>query len=209
MLPYAIFPLAAYLVGAIPVGYLLVRVLAGYDVRTVGSMSMGATNVARAVGARWFPVVFLFDFLKGLLPVFFLGRAAVDLGAPVWIGVAYGVAAVMGHNWPVWLGFRGGKGVATGAGAVTGVAPLAVAAAAVVFLLAVSLSRFISLGSMLAAIVLPPAYLLIYGRDASIVTLIALSIMALMIVFRHRGNLARILSGTEDRVGRRPEVEDA
>jgi len=203
---------ASYLIGSIPFGYVLVYLLRGIDVRTVGSKSLGATNVARALGTPWFAVVFSLDFAKGFVPAFVLGGIAErSFGASPEVGIAYGVAAMAGHIWPVYLRFRGGKGVATAAGAVTGITPAATGVAALVFLVTLLLGRMVGLGSMVASVALPIAYVLLEGRDASAVTVGALVLMAALVVFKHRTNIARIAKGEEPKIfGKRgKETPDA
>jgi glycerol-3-phosphate acyltransferase PlsY len=200
----ALLALASYLIGAIPFGYLLVRMLRGVDVRTVGSKTLGATNVARYLGAKWFAVVFVFDFGKGFVPAFVLGGLAHQhFAAPPEIGILYGLLAMCGHIWPVYLGFKGGKGVATAAGTVTGIAPTETGIAAIVFLILLLAFRYVSLGSICAAISLPISYFALRGPDGFDLTLLVLVAMCVLVVFKHRTNISRLLAGTENRVGRR------
>lgn len=211
MIYVLLLALASYLIGAIPFGYLLVRVLRGIDIRTVGSGSLGATNVSRVLGGRWFAVTFVLDFAKGFVPAFVLGGlAARSFDAPPEIGIVYGILAMAGHIWPVYLSFKGGKGVATAAGAVTGIAPAATGLAAIAFLVVFLAFRYVSLGSVCAAIALPIAYLLlgvVGERDPVDLTLGALALMSALIVWKHRANLRRLLAGTESRAGR-PKPEE-
>jgi glycerol-3-phosphate acyltransferase PlsY len=174
-------------------------------VRTVGSGNLGATNVGRLLGPRWFAVCFLLDFAKGFVPAFVLGRIGVArYGTAPEISLLYGFAAVAGHVWPVYLGFRGGKGVATASGAVVGLVPKAAGVAALGFLVVLLIWRFVSLGSIVAAVLLPLAYLLIErpGMRPDF-TFWALCAIALLVVAKHRSNVRRIVAGTEHRVGRR------
>src|ERR671939_2055471 len=147
--------LAAYLLGSIPFGYLIVRARTGADVRATGSGGTGATNVSRRAGKLAGVVTLLLDAAKGALAVL-LARwlATDDFGVNWWVAAA-AVLAVFGHCFPVWLGFRGGKGVATGVGVFLSLYPLAVACAGVIFILVVVLTRYVSLGSILATATLP------------------------------------------------------
>jgi acyl phosphate:glycerol-3-phosphate acyltransferase len=207
---YGLVTLLSYLIGAIPFGYVLVKLLRGVDLREVGSGNLGATNAGRLLGAKWFAVVFLFDFLKGFVPAFVFGRLAREhLGAPELIGLLYGFAAMSGHIWPVYLKFRGGKGVATAAGTVTGIAPLATGIAAVVFIGVFVIWRIVSLASISAAVALPIAHGALSGKDAFGPTLLALTAMALIIVLKHRSNIRRLCRGEEPRAVRLKEKEDA
>lgn len=211
MIYVLLLALASYLIGAIPFGYLLVRFRKGIDIRTVGSGSLGATNVSRVLGGRWFAVTFALDFAKGFVPAFVLGRLAVRVfDAPAEIGILYGILAMAGHIWPVYLGFKGGKGVATAAGAVTGIAPAATGLAAIVFLAVFLAYRYVSLGSICAAVALPVAYValgVLGGTDPVDSKLAALVVMSALIVVKHRSNLKRLLAGTESRAGR-PKPEE-
>ena len=187
-----------YLLGSVPFAFLLAR-RSGVDIRVRGSGNVGATNVLRLTGTRHGVLVLLLDMAKG--------TAVVWLAEMVGVGVATraaaGVAAVVGHVYPVWLRFHGGKGVAVAAGVFSMLAPAVTAAAAVVFALVVWVTRYVSLGSVVATVALPPMAWLT-GASAAIVS--SASAAALLIVFRHRSNLARIRAGTERRLGRRVEL---
>lgn len=187
---------AAYLLGAIPNGLLIAR-LKGIDLQKTGSGNIGATNVYRCVGKGWGVAAFVLDAVKGFIPAFVFPRLMEN--APSWLGLACGVAAVAGHNWPVWLKFKGGKGVSTSAGMLLGIAPAAVGIGFVVFTLTVLATRFVSLGSILAAIAVPAAYLGLHGTDNRLLAG-ALVVMGLLVVFKHRANLGRLLHGTEPRI---------
>jgi glycerol-3-phosphate acyltransferase PlsY len=193
--------IVSYLIGAIPFGYLLVYLRKGIDVRTIGSKNLGATNAARALGAPWFAVVFGFDFLKGFAPAYFLGNLATNhCDAPAWIGIAFGVAAMAGHIWPIYLKFQGGKGVATAGGAVTGIVPVSAAIAAVAFIVTLAVGRMVSLGSIMAAVSLPLSYAIIAASDISGMTIAALIAIAVLVVVKHRTNLQRVFAGNENRI---------
>ena len=185
--------LLGYLAGSIPFAFLLAR-RAGVDVRFAGSGNVGAANVFRTAGAGRAIIVMILDIGKGALAVAFafLTTASVPLSA------ATGAAAVVGHVYPVWLRFRGGKGVAVAAGVFAVLAPLATLTAVTVFLLFVSVTRYVSLGSVAATIALPPAAWLTGAPMAVVVTTIGI---AALIVFRHRTNIRRLRAGTERRMG--------
>ena len=180
-----------YLAGCVPSGLLLGR-RAGIDVRRHGSGNIGATNVARSAGALLGLATLVADAAKGALPVLVAG--ALD-GRPA-VATAAGVAAFVGHVFPVTLRFAGGKGVATAVGVLLVIAPLALVCALVVFALTFLLTRYVSLGSVLAAIAVPIAIAALgYPRS----TLAAGTVMSAIIVVRHRENLARLRAGTEPR----------
>ena len=191
--------LAAYLLGAIPNGLLIAR-LKGVDLQRVGSGNIGATNVYRCVGKGWGILAFALDAVKGFVPAFVFPRLVA--GAPEWFGLACGVAAVAGHNWPVWLKFKGGKGVSTSAGMLLGIAPGAVGVGFLVFAVTVALTRFVSLGSILAAVAVPAAYISMTG-GANRLLAGALAVMGLLVVVKHRANIRRLLAGTEPRIAGR------
>ena len=195
----ALLPVA-YLVGSVPCGFLLARAV-GIDLRQTGSGNIGATNVFRCAGKTLGIIAFVLDALKGFLPAFCLPALYVSSAppAPVWLGLACGVAAVPGHNWPVWLGFKGGKGVSTSAGMLLGVAPAAVGIGFAVFVPVVILTRWVSLSSMLAALAVAASGFAFY-RASNPILVAALCLLALLVVWRHRANIRRLLDGTEPRI---------
>ncbi len=179
--------LIGYAMGSLPIGYLVARTRAGgIDLRRVGSGNVGATNVYRTAGLATAIAVMCADIAKGVVAVLIAG------GGPN--AVAAGVAAVIGHVYPVWLRFKGGKGVATASGVFGVLTPIPALVAAAAFLLVVARTRFVSLGSMVATIVLPAVEWMTPGQLA---VDIGATIVAVLILFRHRGNLARLLSRTE------------
>jgi len=190
--------LASYLLGAIPTSYLVVRLVKGQDLRRLGSGNLGATNLYRTLGWRYAIPVGLFDLLKGAVPVLVFGPRA---GGGEAIPLVLGVAALLGHVFSVFVNFQGGKGVATGAGIVLGLAPAAFLAAFAAWALVVAATGYVSLGSMIAAVLLPPAVYLLQPERRGLVWLFAL--VAALIVFFHRANIKRLLAGTEHRFGRR------
>lgn len=189
----------AYLLGSIPFGYLLVRLFVGGDVRETGSGGTGATNVTRRAGKGVGVLTLLLDLLKGTAAVL-VARA---MSGEEWWVCAAGAAAVLGHVFPVWLRFRGGKGVATGLGVFLVLAPLATLCSFVVFVAVVGLWRYVSLGSMAAAALLPVAVWSLSALgvgDRAPRPLLALSIAgAALIVFMHRANVGRLLRGEESK----------
>jgi glycerol-3-phosphate acyltransferase PlsY len=193
----ALAVLAAYLIGAVPIGWLVARAFGVTDIRQHGSGSIGATNVLRTLGRRAGIVTLLGDVGKGYLAVTL--AATLGGGEPGVIATAT-VAAVAGNGWSVFLGFRGGKGVATGLGALLATVPLATLAALPVFVAVVATTRFVSLGSLLSALCVPlGAWALGYPAASVVASLVVAAIIA----GRHHENIGRLLAGTESRLGRR------
>jgi glycerol-3-phosphate acyltransferase PlsY len=183
-----------YLLGSMPNGYLAGRWLKGIDLRQCGSGSTGATNVLRNVGKAPALVVFLLDVGKGALAVLL----AKSFGLNDWVQVLAGLAALAGHIWPVWLGWKGGKAVATGLGMFLGLAwPVGLACFGL-FMAVISISRIVSLSSVVAAIGLPVLMVLAGANGASISVSIVASVLVL---WRHRSNIERLIAGTEPRIG--------
>ena len=183
-------PLLAYLSGSIPFGLLIARAVTGQDVRAVGSGNIGATNVARAAGRGAAAATLLLDALKGLGPVLLAARL---FPATPWLPAACAIAAVLGHCFPVWLRFRGGKGVATGLGVALGLAPLAAAAGALVWVVLYKLLRISSVGSLAGVAITLAVAAFTAPREA----VVALLVIAAVILVRHEGNLRRLLSREE------------
>lgn len=190
----------SYLLGAIPTGLLAARYGAGIDLRTRGSKNLGATNVYRVLGWKYAVPVGAFDIAKGAVPVLLL---APLVGDDAWIQLAAGVSAIFGHVFSVFVRFRGGKGVATAAGVVLGLAPLPMAASAAVWLTVLKLSGFVSLSSILGAVTFPIAAWLLQADRYTLWMGIALSGF---ILYTHRSNIHRLMDGTESRFGRRRET---
>lgn len=189
----------AYLIGSIPFGYLIVRAKGGGDVRDTGSGGTGATNVSRRAGKAAGVVTLILDALKGAIAVI-IAQLMLKGDDTTWLPAAAAIAVIVGHVFPVWLKFRGGKGVATGVGVFLMLAPLAVLFAGVIFLAVVALTKYVSLGSILAAATIP-VFVWLFVLEVDLKPLLAASITgALLIVFAHRGNIARLLSGTEPRI---------
>src|SRR6266849_3542724 len=191
-------PVAAYLLGTIPFGLLLGKVFGGADVRKAGSGNIGATNVARVAGPIAGIFTLVLDAAKGAAAVWMAARFAND--SAVWMTIA-GIAALLGHCFPIWLGFRGGKGVATAAGVFLALCPLALLGSLTLFILVVVFWRYVSLGSIAAAASMP---LLVYFLWAPhhapplTVTFGALA-AALLIVYKHDANIQRLVEGREPR----------
>jgi acyl phosphate:glycerol-3-phosphate acyltransferase len=192
-----------YLLGSIPFGYLLVRIFRGEDVRLSGSGNIGATNVSRKSPVLGLLTLIL-DALKGTAAVkltLFLSSPARDGGAPYAALSMAALFAVVGHLFPVWLKFRGGKGVATALGSFSLIAPKAVVVAAVIFVLMVIGFRFVSLGSIIAVACFPLAVYVLGEYGGSSLALVFMSATSLLIIARHHTNIRRLLAGTENRVG--------
>jgi glycerol-3-phosphate acyltransferase PlsY len=181
--------IVSYLAGSIPFGLLVVRATTGKDVRSVGSGNIGATNVARAAGRPAAFATLALDALKGLVPVLVADRTAPE----PWLPAACGVAAVLGHCFPAWLRFRGGKGVATGLGVALALAPLAAACGAAVWILLYKLLRISSVGSLAGA----AAALLVAASTSTRWPVAGLFAITCVIVLRHRPNLDRLLRHEE------------
>jgi glycerol-3-phosphate acyltransferase PlsY len=204
--------LLSYLVGAVPFGYLVARAR-GIDIFREGSGNIGATNVGRVLGRKFGVLVFCLDFAKGAVPVAVASWLAdrLDLSLPPHtLPVLAGLAAFLGHLFPLYLNFRGGKGVATGAGVVAVLLPLPAAAAVLVWLAVVCATRYVSLGSLLAVAALVVVRLLtapsLFGADAVILNLFCL-LAAALVGERHRGNITRLLRGNENQLKDSPAMQ--
>lgn len=193
---------AAYLLGSIPFGLLIGKVR-GVDIRTIGSCNIGATNVMRSVGKRWGILTLLLDALKGYIPAAVFPALLVKLAlmpdAPAWLKIGCGCAAILGHNFPVYLRFKGGKGVATSAGVLLGIAPLALLIGLVGFAIVFAITRYVSLGSIVAALIIPVAGYPLYWENEPPIAVV-LAILALLVIWRHKANIRRLLTGTENRI---------
>lgn len=191
--------LAAYLVGAIPFGLLIARAK-GVDIRRHGSGNIGATNVLRVLGKPLGIATFVLDALKGYGPVAVAMAVLPDRAEAA--GLTAGMAAILGHSFPVYLGFKGGKGVATSAGVLLGLAWLAALIGIGLWALVFFSSRYVSLASIVAAAAIPAVSWMLYAPD-KVATPVALTLLGLLIILRHRANIRRLVRGTENRFTRK------
>ncbi len=195
--------LAAYLLGAVPFGWLVARAR-GIDIRTVGSRNIGATNVFRCVGKGWGILTFALDLAKGYVgarwvPVLAVRALGAGPDASIGLSLACGCLTVVGHNWPVYLGFSGGKGVATSAGLLLGLAPLGCLLALVTWVVVLLCTRYVSVASITAALVLAVAAWPLYRHDTGMLLPTVLDLLAVLTIVRHRANIRRLRDGTESR----------
>ncbi len=203
--------LASYLLGAVPFGWLIAKAAGGIDIRQHGSGNIGATNVGRVVGKSYGVIVFLLDGAKGFAPAFLsvnlsLRSALGEAGClSPYLPLICGAAAIAGHMWPVYLRFKGGKGVATALGVFLALALVPALIAFGVWFLVLGLTRYVSVASLAAAIALPVSFVLLknVGLAADLWTAAFCGLAAIVVILKHRDNLGRLLKGTEPRVGRR------
>jgi glycerol-3-phosphate acyltransferase PlsY len=197
------WPLAFYLIGSVPTGFLMARAR-GIDIRQHGSGNIGATNVGRVMGRNWGFVAFACDFLKGFLPLFLLRWLVYpsDADWPVaLLLVVCGLAGILGHNFTPWLGFKGGKGVATTGGVVAALIPWAFLIVLGVWIVLTALTRTVSIGSILAAVALPITTGLLYSGRWIYFGLALLA--GALVIWRHRSNIQRLRAGTEPKLGKK------
>lgn len=216
MLPVALVALA-YLVGSIPFSFLVAKVMAGKDVREVGSGNVGATNVARTAGKAAGILALLLDVAKGWAVValarYLVARPEWRFDAGVmpwesremWIAMA-GFIGVIAHMYPAWLGFRGGKGVATATGVFLALSPIAIAGALIVFAIVLLLFRYVSLASIVSAASIPLCFRFL-ARGAPFWQIVFTIAIALAVILKHHSNIARLVAGTERRLGQKKESE--
>ena len=208
MLVFAAVVLISYLLGSIPAGYLAGRI-AGIDIRHAGSGNIGATNVTRVLGKRYGYPVFIVDFLKGLIAVslsILIEKRAQPLSVPTeLIGIIAAISCVIGHSFPVWLSFKGGKGVATSMGALFGLVPFVALIGVAVWVITFEMTRYVSVASMTAALAVPISILILMPlKQTGGAVLLYFSIcLAALVIFRHRSNLSRLVRGTEPRFKRK------
>ncbi|MDH3982117.1 MAG: glycerol-3-phosphate 1-O-acyltransferase PlsY [Kiritimatiellaceae bacterium] len=196
----AILTIVAYLFGAIPFGLLIAK-SRGIDIRSQGSGNIGATNVFRVIGKGWGIFTFALDALKGFIPAFFfpmIGNLTGD-----W-GMLFGLITILGHTFPIYLKFKGGKGVATSAGVLLGIAPLAVGIGFACWLVVVFVSRYVSLASVIAAMVVG-VVVWIDPKQESLIIQCSVTLMSILVVWLHRANIKRLVNGTENRFGKKKE----
>lgn len=207
MISAPLLVLAAYAAGAVPASHWTGLFFYGKDLRTLGSGNLGATNVQRVLGWRAAIPVGVFDVFKGFAPAWWF--PAFDDRTAAWWSVVYGGAAIIGHCCSFWVRFRGGKGVATSAGVLIAVAPIAAAVGAGTWLLAVLVSRKVSVASIAAALSVPLAGFAVVSTDPAL--LIFLVLMAVFVVWAHRSNIRRLRAGEEPKIGgmRGPDGGDA
>lgn len=202
---YIAVALLPYLLGSIPTGYLVARAK-GIDIRTVGSGNIGATNAFRVLGRPAGIFVLCADFLKGLIACGVIPWLFFNTGeyaqARVVPEIIAGFCAVLGHNYPLWLGFKGGKGIATSAGVLTALVPWSLLTILSLWILLFAATRYVSIGSITASIALPFATWLFY--QDWILTVVT-GAMGLLAIYKHRGNIQRLLNGTEPRFTRKKE----
>lgn len=195
----------AYLVGSIPTAIIYGKIFRGIDIREHGSGNAGATNVFRVMGWKSGLIVLLIDITKGLIATLFIYKIAINSVPfePVLIQIIAGLSAVFGHIWTVFAGFKGGKGVGTGAGMIIGIIPEAVLAGLIIFIITVKLTRYVSLGSLLASITIP-FYLFfkkIFFQDSVSKTIMLFALfIPILIIYTHRSNIVRLLNGTENKI---------
>ena len=204
-MPYVLGFIASYLLGSVPFGFLIAKAK-GVDIRTVGSGNIGATNVFRTLGKGPGLLTFALDFLKGLLSVIGIAVLANKVAGPVaeghlpYLKLLCGVGAMVGHSFPVFLGFKGGKGVATGVGLVMGLAPAVAGIGLGVWLVVFLVGRYVSLASILAAITVGAlAWTKLMDGDPKRIVPAILSVLCALVVVRHNSNIKRLLNGTENR----------
>ena len=200
-MPEFILIVLAYLIGSIPTAVWVSKYFFGVDIREYGSGNAGATNTYRVLGARWGTFVMIVDMLKGVLAAFLyllLPFYITDEFHRVNFMVGLGLAAVVGHIFPIWANFKGGKGVATLFGMVLAIQPLVAACLVAIFLLVLFFTRFVSLGSILAGIAFPVLILIIFKEPEPLYRVFAIAV-ALLIIFTHQKNINRLLNGNESK----------
>ena len=208
MLVFAAVVLISYLLGSIPAGYLAGRI-AGIDIRHAGSGNIGATNVTRVLGKRYGYPVFVVDFLKGLMAVsisIFIEKRVQPVLVPTeLLGIVAAISCVIGHSFPVWLSFKGGKGVATSMGALFGLVPFVALIGVAVWVITFEMTRYVSVASMIAVLTVPISILILMPlKQTGGAVLLYFSIcLAALVIFRHRSNLSRLVRGTEPRFKRK------
>jgi glycerol-3-phosphate acyltransferase PlsY len=208
---YASCLIAAYLLGAVPFAFLIARIK-GIDIRTVGSGNVGATNVFRCVGKGWGSLCFACDAAKGFVPAFFfpmIAQAFLPVPNPDLLKILCAAAAIAGHNWPVYLKFKGGKGMATSAGSLLGIAWLPVAIALAAWVVVFLIGRYVSVASIIAAVVVGVCAWVFPPAPGALLIPVALTLLAALAVVRHKSNIQRLANGTEHRFEFRKKKEEA
>lgn len=202
---YLLVALVAYLIGSVPTGYLVARAR-GVDIRSHGSGNIGATNVLRVLGKPAGILVLVLDALKGATAVLLAPRIFASWVSPeeatLYLPLVAGIGAILGHNYTCWLRFKGGKGVATSGGVLAALVPLAFLITLATWILVIAISRYVSLGSVIAAAVLPFATAFTHARTQAHWPLLALTaVIGLLVIWSHRANILRLRAGTESRLG--------
>ena len=199
----ALLLIASYVLGSVPFGLLIVKSWKGIDIRKFGSGNIGATNVLRTAGKGPAAVVFVADVLKGLIPVMVARRLFPDTP---WMAVSAGLLAMIGHTLSIFLGFRGGKGVATGLGIFVGLEPRAAGIAFGIWLVVLGLTKYVSLASMIGAVSIP-VLMFAFGMPAAYKAFGVFA--AAFVLLKHRSNITRLLQGKESRIGEKVAVSEA
>lgn len=189
----------SYLIGSVSFGYLIVKKTKGIDIRKIGSGSTGATNTARALGLKFFVIVLILDALKGLSVILI----ASSLSTETWAVLLCGGAVIVGHNWPIFSNFRGGRGVSTTFGVFLGIVPWPALLVFGIFILIILLTRYVSLASMVSALCIPVVLVIVdYSREYFIFGLA----VCLLLLWRHQPNIKRLLQGKESRFGEKTKI---
>ncbi len=207
MIMFIVVLTGSYLLGSIPFGYLIARI-GGIDIRNVGSCNIGATNVLRVLGKRYGYAVFLLDFFKGFgavkLSMLLAMRSPPGWNSPELFGIIAAISSIVGHSYPPWLKFKGGKGVATSAGALFALTPVGGLIGLGIWIVIFWLTRYVSVASITAALLLPVVILVIsWGNDRAKVIFYFSVCAAAVVIWRHRSNLSRLMHGTEPRFTRK------
>ncbi len=196
---------AAYFIGAIPTSYIIVKLLKKVDIREYGSKNVGATNAGRILGKKWFFIIMLLDVLKGIIPILITKKVLnTDINAANgYLIFITGIIAVIGHTFPVYLNFKGGKGVAVTAGVFLMFDYRLLIIGLIVFILIVFITKYISAGSITASLSLPISELILYKNSQNYYLLSITILISLYIIFKHRENIKRIINKTERKWGER------
>ena len=191
----AIVALCSYLIGSIPTGYIVVKIKTGKDIRQTGSGSMGATNVKRVLGTKWFFIILLLDGIKGIIPVCLTKLFLNDLNG--FYPALSSLFTIIGHTLPIYIGFKGGKSVATGIGTIIGLNPIIGVVTALIWAILTYLTRYVSVGSIIAVLIAP---LLMYFYNAPVYFFLVCIINAMWIICAHSANILRLIKGEENKV---------
>ena len=202
MLSYILIVIIAYLLGNISTSYIIAKKMIGVDIRTQGSGNAGSTNVLRTLGKKAGAMTFIGDLLKGVIAVLIAKLIAtisgVDIATAGYLAV---VGVVCGHNWPAFLGFRGGKGVATSLGAMIAVNPIIALSCFGLFLIIVAITKYVSLGSVVGIAASPVIMMFLNNKNGVIITLF----LTISVIYTHRENIKRLINGTERKIGQKKE----